>query len=129
MRRAAKQNAVFRLRGLRKSDIFGGPRATAGHRKYSGILEKFYQWPLFTVSILGQHFWSALGSAFATSSSRHQLGYNSKTIARPVCLLKRARVGALSEGNMVEATRVMRKVQPFRVDCTLCFEEWFTDGW
>ena len=42
------------------------------------------------------------------------------TIARPVCLLKRARVGALSEGNMVEATHVMRKVQPFRVDCTLC---------
>ena len=34
----------------------------------------------FTVSILGQHFWSALGSAFATSSSRHQGGsYNSKT--------------------------------------------------
>ena len=30
----------------------------------------------FTVSILGQHFWSALGSAFATSSSRHQGGYN-----------------------------------------------------
>ena len=29
------------------SGIFGGPRATAGHRKYSGILEKFYQWPLF----------------------------------------------------------------------------------
>ena len=55
----------------------------------------------FTVSILGQHFWSALGSAFATSSSRHQGGsYNSKT-----SLLKRARVGALSEGNMAEATR------------------------
>ena len=32
----------------------------------------------FTVSILGQHFWSALGSAFATSSSRHKGGYNSK---------------------------------------------------
>ena len=30
---------------------------------------------------------------------------NEDTIARPVCLLKRARVGALSEGNMVEATR------------------------
>ena len=27
--------------------IIGGLRATAGHRKYSGILEKFYQWPLF----------------------------------------------------------------------------------
>ena len=25
----------------------------------------------FSVSISGQHFWSALGSAFATSSSRH----------------------------------------------------------
>ena len=59
--------------------IIGGPRATAGHRKYSGILEKFYQWPLSAVSILCQHFWSALGSAFATSSSRHQGGYNSKT--------------------------------------------------
>ena len=75
--------------------LIGGPRASAGHRKYSGILEKFYQWPLFTVSILGQHFWSALGSAFATSASRHQGEYNSKT-----SLLKRARVGALSEGNM-----------------------------
>ena len=60
---------------------------------------------------------------------RHQADIKEDTIARPVCLLKRARVGALSEGNMVEATRVMRKVQPFRVDCTLCFEEWFTDGW
>ena len=66
----------------------------------------------FTVSILGQHFWSAL----ATSSSRHQGGYNSKT-SLP---LNRARVGAISEGNMVEAPDVMRKVQPFRVDCTLC---------
>ena len=33
----------------------------------------------FSVSISGQHFWSALGSAFATSSSRNQGGYNSKT--------------------------------------------------
>ena len=99
------------------SEIFGGPRTTAGHRKYSGILEKFYQWPLFTVSISGQHL------------LRHQADIKEDTIARPVCLLKRARVRALSEGNMVEATRVMRKVQPFRVDCTLCFEEWFTDGW
>ena len=32
---------------LGKAAVFGGPRATAGHRKYSGILEKFYQWPLF----------------------------------------------------------------------------------
>ena len=62
---------------------------------------------------------------------RHPSGENFwHGTARPVCLLKRARVGALSEGNMVEATRLMmRKVQPFRVDCTLCFEEWFTDGW
>ena len=71
----------------------------------------------FLVSISGQHL------------LRHQADIKEDTIARPVCLLKRARVGALSEGNMVEATRVMRKVQPFRVDCTLCFEEWFTDGW
>ena len=28
----------------------------------------------FTVSILGQHFWSALGSTFDTSSNRHQGG-------------------------------------------------------
>ena len=51
---------------------------------------------------------------------RHQADIKEDTIARPVCLLKRARVGALSEGNMVEATHLMRKVQPFRVDCTLC---------
>ena len=36
----------------------GGPRATVGHRKYSGILEKIYEWPLFKVSILSQHFLS-----------------------------------------------------------------------
>ena len=24
------------------NNVFGGPRATAGHQKYSGILEKFY---------------------------------------------------------------------------------------
>ena len=71
----------------------------------------------FTVSIFGQHFWSALGSALL----RHQADIKEDhTIARPVCQLKRARVGALSEGNMAEATHVMRKVQPFRVDCTLC---------
>ena len=43
---------------------------------------------------------------------RHLRVKISPVCARPVCLLKRARVGALSEGNMVEATRVMRKVQP-----------------
>ena len=89
-----------------KNALIGGPRATAGHRKYSGILEKFYQWPLFTVSILGQYFWSALGQHLL----RHQADIKEDTIARPVCLLKRARVGALSEGNMVEATDMMRKV-------------------
>ena len=36
--------------------IIGGPRATAGHRKYSGILEKFYQWPLF----YGEHSFTSL---------------------------------------------------------------------
>ena len=40
-------------------------------------------------------------------------------IARPVCLLKSACVGAPSEENMVQATHLMRKVQPFRFDCTL----------
>ena len=75
----------------------------------------------FPVSISGQYQGQHL--------LRHQTDIKEDTIARPVCLLKRARVGALSEGKMVEATRVMRKVQPFRVDCTLCFEEWFTDGW
>ena len=63
----------------------------------------------FSVSISGQHL------------LRHQADIKEDhAIARPVCLLKRARLGALSEGNMVEATRVMRKVQPFRVDCTSC---------
>ena len=66
----------------------------------------------FSVSISGQHQGQHL--------LRHQADIKEDTIARPVCLLKRARVGALSEGNMVEATHVMRKVQPFRVDCTLC---------
>ena len=67
----------------------------------------------FSVSISGQHYGQHL--------LRHQADIREDTIARPVCLLKRARVGALSEGNMVEATDVMRKVQPFRVDyCTLC---------
>ena len=51
---------------------------------------------------------------------RHQADIKEDTIARPICLLKRAHVGALSEGNMVEATHLMRKVQPSRVDCTLC---------
>ena len=75
----------------------------------------------FTVSILGQHFWSALRSAFATSSSRHQGGYNSKTSLSAYGLSALVlEVKSLSEGNMVEATHVMRKVQPFRVDCTLC---------
>ena len=64
----------------------------------------------FTVSILGQHFWSALGQHLR----RHQADIKEDhTIARPVCLPKRARVGAVSEGNMVEATDLMRKVQPF----------------
>ena len=66
----------------------------------------------FSVSISGQHKGQHL--------LRHQADIKEDTMARPVCLLKRARVGAVSEGNMVEATDVMRKVQPFRVDCTLC---------
>ena len=66
----------------------------------------------FSVSISGQHLGQHL--------LRHQADIKEDTIARPVCLLKRARVGALSEGNMAEATHVMRNVQPFRVDCTLC---------
>ena len=58
---------------------------------------------------------SLLQSAFSGSISgqhllRHQADIKEDTIARPVCLLKRARVGALSEGNMVEATDMMRKV-------------------
>ena len=36
-----KENPVL------KPEVIGGPRATAGHRKYSGTLEKFYWWPLF----------------------------------------------------------------------------------
>ena len=51
----------------------------------------------FSVSISGQHKGQHL--------LRHQADIKEDTIARPVCLLKRARVGALSEGNMVEATR------------------------
>ena len=53
---------------------------------------------------------SLLQSAFSVSiSGQHLLLHQADikedhTIARPVCLLKRARVGALSEGNMVEAT-------------------------
>ena len=68
----------------------------------------------FSVSISGQHWGQHL--------LRHQADIKEDTIARPVCLLKRARVGALSEGNMVEATDVMRKVQPFRVDYILYAE-------
>ena len=89
--------------------LVGGPRATAGHRKYPVYWKNFTSGLSFTVSILGQH----LLRLQADIKEDH-------TIARPVCLLKRARVGALSEGNMVEATYVMRKVQPFRVDCALC---------
>ena len=67
----------------------------------------------FSVSISGQHKGQHL--------LRHQADIKEDTIARPVCLLKRARVGALSEGNMVEATHLMRKVQPFDQSyCTLC---------
>ena len=65
----------------------------------------------------------SLQSAFSVSIScqhkgqhllRHQADIKEDhTIARPVCLPKRARVGAVSEGNMVEATHLMRKVQPF----------------
>ena len=62
----------------------------------------------FSVSISGQH------------KGQHLHVIKEDTIARPVCLLKRARVGALSEGNMVEATHLMRKVQTFRVDYALC---------
>ena len=94
-------------------ELIGGPRATAGHRQYSSILEKFYQWPLF----YSQHSRSAFLVSIRVSICyvRHQADIKEDhTIARPVCLLKRARVEALSEGNMVEATDV-RKVQPFRV--------------
>ena len=67
----------------------------------------------FSVSISGQHKGQHL--------LRHQTDIKEDhTIGRPVCLLTRARVGALSKGNMVEATHMIRKVQPFRVDCTLC---------
>ena len=51
----------------------------------------------FSVSISGQHKSQHLLCHQADIKGDH-------TIARPVCLLKRARVGALSEGNMVEAT-------------------------
>ena len=51
----------------------------------------------FSVSVSGQHWGQHL--------LRHQADIKEDhTIARPVCLLKRARVQALSEGNMVEAT-------------------------
>ena len=51
----------------------------------------------FSVSISGQHKGQHL--------LRHQADIKEDhTIARPVCLLKRVRVGTLSEGNMVEAT-------------------------
>ena len=54
----------------------------------------------FSVSISGQHYGQHL--------LRHQTDIKEDhTIARPVCLLKRARVGALSKGNMVEATDMM----------------------
>ena len=53
--------------------LIGGPRATETIQVY---WKNFTSGLSFTVSILGQHFWSA----FATSSSRHQGGsYNSKT--------------------------------------------------
>ena len=40
-----------------KRPIFiGGPRATAGHRKYPGILEKFTSGLSYKVSIFSQHF-------------------------------------------------------------------------
>ena len=83
-------------------NIFGGPRATVGHRKYSGKLEKFYQWLLF----YSQHSRSAFLVSIRVSICYviKQTLRRDHTIARPVCLLKRARVGALSEGNMVEAT-------------------------
>ena len=75
----------------------------------------------FKVSILGQHFWSALGPAFAASSSRHQASSSriiirqtssklikeDHTIAKQICLLKRVCVGALSGENITEANRVM----------------------
>ena len=90
--------------------LIGGPRATENIPVY---------WKNFTsgLSFKSQYFWSA----FATSLSRHQASSSrNHTIARLVCLLKRARFEALSEGNMRGATHVMGKVQSFRVDCTLC---------
>ena len=86
----------------------------------------FFLQSAFSVSISGQHL------------LRHQVDIKEATIARPVCLLKRARVGTLSEGNMVEATHLMRKVQPNFMQSWLyfmpnktnaSFEEWLTDGW
>ena len=59
------------------------------------------------------------------------------TIARPVCLLERARVGALSEGNMAEATDVHDEKSSAFQSClyfmpnktNASFEEWLTDRW
>ena len=95
----------------------GGPQATTGHRKIPVYWNYFTSGLSFKVGILDQHFWSA----FATSSSSHQASSSRRIIQQQdQFVLERACVGALSEGNMVGATHVMRKVQPFRVDCTLC---------
>ena len=64
----------------------------------------------FSVSISGQHL------------LRHQADIKEDTIARPVCLLKRARVGALSEGNMVEAT-CDEKSSAFRSELIVLYAE------
>ena len=82
------------------SITFGGPRDTENIPVY---------WKTFTsglsVSISGQH------------KGQH---YVHDTIAKQVCLLKGACVGAFSGKNVADATHVVRKIQPFTVDCTLC---------